>query len=179
MKKKLKILALIVLLIFLGYKLYLYIDLFIITYGEPSIKMVPNSTYPREKDKNTNYLYEHYIIDNPPNNIFQIKKLIEDFSDKTPVSVSKDYLEKNNIVEICRIFYRESRTTSIDWDPSTHRLEHPEWHANDLIAWIYWEVGKENEKYYRISEKKHDKYGTIKRRIIVNPDGSIEEDKYL
>lgn len=42
MKKKFKILISTILLIFLGYKLYLYIDLFITTYGESSTKINEN-----------------------------------------------------------------------------------------------------------------------------------------
>ena len=127
-------------------------------------------------DNNIGTIKKHYMIINPPEDLHELKKVVEDFHQNNPINREIED-EGNKIGQIEVYFYRESKKLPRDWQPNegyfeTDRIEH---HKSDLIASIYWSESQPQTNYYimRKSSEKNN-YGAIIERIKYVDDKLID-----
>ena len=127
-------------------------------------------------DKNVVTIRKHYMIINPPEDLHELKKVVENFHQSNPIN--REIADKENkIRQVEAYFYRESKKLPKDWQPNegyfnTDRIEH---HKSDLIASIHWSESEPQTNYY-IMRKTSDKnnYGAIIERIKYIDDKLID-----
>lgn len=101
---------------------------------------------------------KHYLILNPPQDLTQLKELVERYCKDHPIEREVPAVEgKNRAFQI--YFYRESDDLPRDWQPDegyldTDRLEH---HRNDLIASIAWSDADPRKEYDNYDKSKDGK----------------------
>lgn len=116
-----------------------------------------------KKDEDEVLVKKHYMILNPPEDLIELKELLENYIKEHPVDEEMKVPEgKTRAFDIS--FYRESEDLPRDWQPdesymNTDRLEH---HKNDLIAYIIWSDAKP-PKEYNVYDK--NKNGQINKRL--------------
>jgi len=127
-------------------------------------------------DSDSVEIRKHYIIVNPPEDLYELKKAVENFYVENPID-SKIVAGENKLSRIEVNFYRESERLPQDWQPnetyfSVERLED---HVKDLIAVIQWSDANPQNRYY-IMRKSSDKkdYGTSIERIEYIEDEVVE-----
>ncbi|MEH1013875.1 hypothetical protein V6U90_12300, partial [Micromonospora sp. CPCC 206060] len=109
---------------------------------------------------------KHYMILNPPEDLIELKELVEKYGKEHPVEGEIQVTEgKTRFFHMH--FYRESDDLPRNWQPdegylSTDRLEH---HKNDLIAAINWSDADPQKEYYSYDKSKEGKI--IKRMRFV------------
>lgn len=108
---------------------------------------------------------KHYMILSPPENLQELKTLVQKFVKENFIYENIDS-KKKQIFEI--YFYRKSKNLPRNWQPNesymeTDRIEH---HKEDLIVSIYWS-NINTQKRYSIMEKSSEKndYGKLIKSI--------------
>ncbi len=107
---------------------------------------------------------KHYMIIKPPEDLHELKILVEKFTDENPVNMkmfedtvkNESKITSNEIIrkDVYIRFYRESSRLPRDWQPNeaymnTDRMEH---HGNDCIASVAWsDLGQ--HKTYSVMKK--------------------------
>ena len=122
-------------------------------------------------------IMKHYMIINPPENLHELKTLVEKFYKANPIDQQIMVgVNKERYFEM--YFYRESKRLPRDWQPNeaylnTDRLEH---HKDDLISRIYFSDSPPNNLYYSILSRSSDKknYGAVIERIKYIDDKIVE-----
>lgn len=115
---------------------------------------------------------KHYMVLSSPENLMELKELVEKYGKDHPVEGGTKVTEhKDTFYRM--YFYRESDDLPRDWQPdegymSTDRLEH---HRNDLIAAISWSDA-DSQKRYDIYDK--DEEGKILKRMQFIEDRLVE-----
>lgn len=104
---------------------------------------------------------KHYMIINPPQNLQNLKTLIEKFQKDNPID-NKIGLQVNKERVYTLYFYRESYKLPRNWQPNDgyFTVDRIEDHRNDCIATIIWS-DSDYKKNYCIMEKSNNKYGSI------------------
>ncbi|MFG3707456.1 hypothetical protein ACGF7U_22395 [Micromonospora sp. NPDC047670] len=106
---------------------------------------------------------KHYMILNPPEDLTELKELVEEYGKEHPIEGGIDVAAgKSRLFHM--YFYRESDDLPRDWQPdegylNTDRLEH---HKNDLIAAMRWS-DVDPRKRYDIYDKSED--GKVVERL--------------
>ncbi|MCQ6268398.1 hypothetical protein M1K46_22695 [Fictibacillus sp. WQ 8-8] len=124
------------------------------------------------KDEEVTTLRKHYMILNPPNDLIDLKELVEKYIKNHPVEDEIKVIEgKNRIFYMS--FYRESDDLPRDWQPdesymNTDRMEH---HKRDLIASIIWSDA-EPQREYNVYDK--SKEGKVMKRMHFIEDQLVE-----
>lgn len=106
---------------------------------------------------------KHYMILNPPEDLTELKELVEKYGKEQPIEGGIDVAARKTRL-FHMYFYRESDDLPRDWQPdegylSTDRLEH---HKNDLIAAMRWS-DVDPRKRYDIYAKSRD--GKVVKRL--------------
>ena len=101
---------------------------------------------------------KHYMILNPPEDLAQLKELVEKYGKDHPIEGEVEAAE-GKVRAFYMYFYRESDDLPRDWQPdegylNTDRLEH---HKNDLIASIRWSDEDQQKKYSSYDKSKEGK----------------------
>lgn len=114
----------------------------------------------------------HYMILNPPEDLVELKELVEIYSKGHPVEGKTKVIEGKSRA-FYMYFYRESDDLPRDWQPdegymNTDRLEH---HKNDLIASIIWSDADPQKKYYSYDKSKE---GKVLKRMYFIEDQLVE-----
>ncbi|MBM0256316.1 hypothetical protein [Micromonospora sp. 4G55] len=134
--------------------------------GETSIFEIANTEEAvGEKGEEVSTLRKHYMILNPPEDLIDLKDLVEGHVKNHPVDSENKFIRLS--------FYRESSDLPRDWQPdesymNTDRLEH---HRNDLIASITWS-DTQPQKEYDVYNK--SKEGKIQKRMRFIEDRLVE-----
>ncbi|MGS2620144.1 hypothetical protein ACVCAH_37635 [Micromonospora sp. LZ34] len=111
---------------------------------------------------------KHYMILNPPEDLVELKELVEKYGKDHPIEGEAKVAEGKSRT-FYMYFYRESDDLPRDWQPdegylNTDRLEH---HKNDLIASIIWSDADPQKKYYSYDKNKE---GRILKRMYFIED---------
>ncbi|MFG3699977.1 hypothetical protein ACGF5C_18940 [Micromonospora sp. NPDC047620] len=115
---------------------------------------------------------KHYMILNPPEDLTELKELVDKYGEEHPIEEGIKSAEgKTRFFHM--YFYRESDDLPRDWQPdegymSTDRLEH---HRNDLIAATKWS-DTDPQKKYDIYDK--SKEGKVLKRLQFVEDRLVE-----
>ncbi|MGY0005234.1 hypothetical protein [Micromonospora sp. I033] len=110
--------------------------------GETSIFEIANTEeVVGKKGEEALTLRKHYMILNPPEDLMDLRDLVEGYVKDPPVESESKFIHLS--------FYRESGDLPRDWQPdesymNTDRLEH---HRNDLIASITWSDAQPQKDY--------------------------------
>ncbi|GKX68964.1 hypothetical protein [Inconstantimicrobium mannanitabidum] len=122
---------------------------------------------------------KHYIITNPPKDLGELKKLIENFLKDTPLETGSK-IDKNKKRQYESYFYRSSRKLPSNWQPSdgyfaTDRIED---HKNDLIASVFG-ASSETSKMYSIINRSNKifSYGKVIETLQYKDDQIISAEK--
>ncbi|MEU4477911.1 hypothetical protein AB0F68_07595 [Micromonospora sp. NPDC023966] len=118
-----------------------------------------------EKGEEVLTLRKHYMILNPPEDLIDLKDLVEGYVKNHPVESKSKFIRLS--------FYRESGDLPRDWQPdesymNTDRLEH---HRNDLIASITWSAAQPQKEYDVYNKSKE---GKIQKRMRFIEDRLVE-----
>lgn len=115
---------------------------------------------------------KHYMIVNPPEDLVELKELVEGYAKAHPIEGEAEVAD-GKIRAFYMYFYRESDDLPRDWQPdegylSTDRLEH---HKNDLIVSITWS-DDDLQKRYSIYDKSEE--GKILKSMRFIDDRLVE-----
>ena len=122
----------------------------------PQIFEIKNTA---ETSNNPQFKYieieKHYMILNAPNNLPDLKALIDDYMVKADIEGQIPKGAKPVSIEL--YFYRESKRLPRDWQPeessfSSERLEN---HRDDCIGGVFWTTDNP-EKRYGVARKGDD-----------------------
>ncbi len=109
---------------------------------------------------------KHYMIIKPPEDLHELKLLVQKFSEENPVNMMAvdDEVRKTRNITSDKIirkdvfirFYRESSKLSRNWQPNetymnTDRIEH---HGKDCIASIVWSDLSQHKSYSVMKKSK-------------------------
>lgn len=118
------------------------------------------------RDSKIATLEKNYMIIKPPDDLHELKLLVEEFYKENPVNIEvfeSEVIKTNNVTadEIMRKdvsirFYRESRKLPRNWQPNeaymkTDRIEH---HGQDCIASILYSDTSEHKNYSVMKKSK-------------------------
>jgi hypothetical protein len=141
--------------------------------GETRIFEIENTeeVFGKEAEKEVT-VRKHYMILNPPEDLTELKELVEKYGKEHPVEGGIKVAE-GKTRSFHMYFYRESDDLPRDWQPdegylSTDRLEH---HKNDLIAATRWS-DVDPQKKYDIYDK--SKEGKVVKRLQFIEDQLVE-----
>jgi hypothetical protein len=114
----------------------------------------------------------HHMILDPPQDLTELKELVEKYSKDHPIEGEAGATEDGNRF-FHLYFYRESDDLPRDWQPdegylNTDRLEH---HRNDVIASITWSDA-DPRKEYRSYDKSEE--GKIIKQVRFVEDRLVE-----
>jgi hypothetical protein len=120
---------------------------------------------------------KHYMIINPPEDLYELKTVIEKYYKNNHIN-RETVVKKKKRGHIEVYFYRESKEMPRNWQPNegyfeTDRIEH---HKNDLIAAIFWSDSHPSKTYYSIMRKSSDKndYGAVIEEVEYTDDEIVE-----
>ncbi|MGC4791110.1 hypothetical protein ACLQ22_25170 [Micromonospora sp. DT178] len=125
-----------------------------------------------KKDEDHVTVRKHYMILNPPEDLTELKELVEKYGKEHPVEGEIGAAAgKTRFFHM--YFYRESDDLPRDWQPdegylSTDRMEH---HKNDLIAAVDWSDADPQKEY---SSYEKSKEGKIVKRMRFVEDQLVE-----
>ncbi len=119
---------------------------------------------------------KHYMIINPPEDLHELKTVVEKFLEDSPIN-KRIVVEENKGTRVEVYFYRESNKLPRNWQPNeeyfdTDRIEH---HKHDLIVYVHWSNSHPEKRYYamRKSSDKGD-YGALIEEIDYIDDKIVE-----
>lgn len=135
---------------------------------------------------------KRFVIANPPTDLYELKKVIEEYDQKNPINfeiverllenekkiknkngvqIYTEEQKENNRLLLLYEFYKESAATPKKWNGEYDQDFQPGEYKP--IAIILWEKGTEKLKGYRIYS--YDEYSYIDQEVIFYEDGRIEE----
>jgi hypothetical protein len=164
----------------------LFVIFFLYTFKEKNGKLEPKINISEIDNTEEMYSYpdsevvtirKHYMIINPPEELYELKTVIEKYYKDNPIN-KETLVKKNKKGHIEVYFYRISKKMPKNWQPNesyfeTDRIEH---HKNDLIAAIFWSDSHPGKTYYSIMRKSSGKndYGEVIEELEYINDQIIE-----